>query len=286
MRRWWPILFGVALVVNVAAVELTARFMHISDVPLYNSDRRIGYIPKPNQTGEFLRTHSWAFNELSMGTRRNFAPSQKEDVLLVGDSIVLGGNPLRQDERLGPRLEAITGAVVWPISAGSWALQNELEYLRQHPDVASKVDRIIIISNSGDFVEPSYWRSELTHPRKRPWSAALYAIDRYLLHWSKPSSDPHYRVPRRDLGEDLSTLVKSTSTPIFLILYPTKAELDREHRCSFAPPWYRNMRTVRVTCIGDDPRWTADLYSDDIHPTVKGVQVLASIVKRQAWSTE
>ncbi len=48
--------------------------------------------------------------------------SAKPDVLLVG------GNPLGKVERLGPQLAKVTSQSVWPISAGSWALRNELAY--------------------------------------------------------------------------------------------------------------------------------------------------------------
>ncbi len=57
---------------------------------------------------------------------------------------------------------------LWPISAGSWALRNELAYLRVNPDVVTQIDALVFVFNSGDFAEASSWKCELTHPRTKP----------------------------------------------------------------------------------------------------------------------
>ncbi|MGU5731348.1 hypothetical protein ACV1DR_20970 [Aeromonas jandaei] len=132
MKLRTKILTGVVL--GLALIEIGIRISGIIDFPLYDADNHIGYIPKPNQSGSFLRTHDWQFNSLSMGATE-FRPTDKDtDTLLIGDSIVLGGNPYKQGDRLGPQLQLIHGGNVWPISAGSWALRNELVYLNLHPE--------------------------------------------------------------------------------------------------------------------------------------------------------
>ena len=131
-------------------------------MPLYKADNQLGYIPAPNQSGAFLHSRQWRFNEYSMGSAAFEPDPRRFNILLVGDSIVLGGNPLNQSDRLGPQLEKLSGWQVWPVSAGSWALQNELAYLRTHPDVLQRVDAVAIVSNSGDFGEPSSWASPVT----------------------------------------------------------------------------------------------------------------------------
>lgn len=94
------------LLALLLGIELTVRATRVNDVPLYQADNRIGYIPVPNQTGAFLWTHRWTFNELSMGTAARFRPGLPGSILLVGDSLVLGGNPYRAEQRLGPQLAA------------------------------------------------------------------------------------------------------------------------------------------------------------------------------------
>lgn len=95
-----------------------------------------------------------------------FAPNPARDVLLVGYSLVLGGNQFRAPERLGPSLQALMQAYssdvnVWPIAPGSWALRNELAYLHLNPQVPS----------SADFEAASSWCCELKHPR---WASRWY----------------------------------------------------------------------------------------------------------------
>ena len=176
LRKW----AGTALIVFLFT-ELAVQLSGFVDVPIYHADNQIGYIPAPSQSGAFMRTHTWRFNELSMGAS-SFKPDVSHfNLLLVGDSIVLGGNPLKEPERLGPQLQKLTHWQVWPISAGSWALQNELTYLRQHPDVLQKVDAVAFVSNGGDFDEPSSWASELTHPRSHPFPGLIYLAQKYLL---------------------------------------------------------------------------------------------------------
>ena len=62
---------------------------------------------------------------MSMAAAGEFAPSPEAfDVLLIGDSLVLGGNKYRLEDRLGPQLSQLTGLPIWPIAAGSWSLRN------------------------------------------------------------------------------------------------------------------------------------------------------------------
>lgn len=278
MRQAHVALRAALIVILLAClIEAAARLSHVADVPLYEANNAIGYIPAPNQHGAFLRTHGWAFNELSMGTDRPFVAAGKGDVLLLGDSVVLGGNPFRQEERLGPRVARAMGKAVWPVSAGGWALSNELEYLREHPDVARRVGRIIIVSDLDDFAGPAYWQSELTHPRRHHWSHALYALDRYLLKWTRPAPDPAAAVRPRDTPSDFAALLGS-GKPVTVILYPNKAQFAGNHACTFPPRWFVKAAAPHLFCVGSDPRWNAPFYMDEIHPTPAGTAVLARII--------
>ena len=148
-------------------IEVGLRTSGIIDFPLYDANSIIGYIPKPSQNGSFLNKNVWQFNSLSMGASE-FKPTNTIDTLLIGDSVVLGGNPYRQEDRLAPQLQLETKLPIWPISAGSWGLRNELIYLKLHPEVVNSVDRFIFVLNSGDFDKASSWSCEITHPRSYP----------------------------------------------------------------------------------------------------------------------
>lgn len=67
------------------------------------------------------------------------------------------------------------GHPVWPIAANSWALRYELTYLNTHLEVLA-CSTVVIVSNTGDYQDPSVWRSDLTHPRHRPRLGSLYIL--------------------------------------------------------------------------------------------------------------
>ena len=130
-----------------------------------------------------------------------FKPKPALDMLLVGDSLVYGGNQYHPTERLGPTLQALiqtrtAGTQVWPISAGSWSLRNELTWLRQNPQVLDQMHRIIIVLNSGDFdtTTASSWSCELTHPRSRPLVATWYLFYKYVYAFEKCGEEPFFNM--------------------------------------------------------------------------------------------
>lgn len=276
----------VATVSILIAVESCVQLSGIVDVPIYLADREIGYIPAPGQSGIFLHMHAWRFNELSMGAGPFRPTSGRFNLLLVGDSVVLGGNPFAESERLGPQLEKLTGWQVWPIAAGSWALQNELIYLRIHPQVLAKVDGIAILLNSGDFGAPSSWTSQLTHPRHHPFPGALYIFNKYVVHPS-PMGKPELEVPIRDWRADLRNLSATLSVPLFIFMYPNRVEIkDPEQIQNRLYAWAPDLLDAaggkaRVYRVADDKAWKDECYGDGIHPNAAGNAVLAGIIHRE-----
>jgi len=251
------------------------------DFPLYEANALIGYIPAANQKGSFLNSHDWQFNEKHMGAGA-FVTSAKPDVLLVGDSIVLGGNPLGEVERLGPQLAKVTSQSVWPISAGSWALRNELAYLRANPDVVKQIDALVFVFNSGDFAEASSWKCEVTHPRNKPVLALWYLFNKYAYSFYPCTVVPEgLQVAAGDVQLELADFLKSTKLKPVFILYPDKPEeLNSELRHTHFAPILSTLNTMggKIVLVADDKRWSADYYRDGIHPSGEGNRVLAEII--------
>ena len=261
-------------------VECAARAFRMDDVPLYHADSHIGYIIAPDQTGAFLWTHRWAFNELSMGTSARFKPGLPGSVLLIGDSIVLGGNPFRMEQRLGPQLAAVTGRPVWPIAAGSWALQNELQYLIDHPQVVRGVDQVVLVSNSADFNEPSSWANELTHPRQRHWWAAWQLFRKFVWPPEQPPITAPMRVRRLPLQPLLRQALALSHRPWIVMLYPMRAELHDGAPCGFEPPAVLAGVSTRLFCVKRSGAWFDGFYrGDGVHPTPAGTHRLALLIR-------
>jgi hypothetical protein len=276
---------AVALAVALVAGEAAVQVSGVVDVPVYRADSEIGYIPAPNQSGTFLNTHRWRFNEYSMGAGPFFPESGRFNLLLVGDSIVLGGNPLSEQDRLGPQLEKLTGWQVWPASAGSWALQNELTYLHLHPGVLERVDALALVLNSGDFDGPSSWSSGLTHPLSHPFPGLLYLARKHILRSvTLPPAALH--VAPRDWRADLRALSGKFGKPVVILLYPSLAEVGDGKALDAAlysriPDLTANAgQRAMVVRVADSGEWNLSLYRDEIHPTERGNARLADIIRR------
>lgn len=285
LRRRSKVALAVAalLLLPACLAEIGARIAGIGDYPLYQASERLGYVPAPNQSGAFLRTRRWVFNEISMGAGP-FTPGPGCNLLLVGDSIVLGGNGFDQPQKLGPQLEQLIACRVWPISAGSWALLNELAYLDLHKaDVLPRVERIVFVSNSGDFGEPSVWSSEATHPTHRPVLLVPYVLWRYFLASEPPPSPDRGGVDweaRWQAG--LRDLVASFPGQVSIVLYPDRSEERdqalRDKRLLAKTDELKAAGAAEILDVAGDRRWNASLYGDDIHPSPAGTAVLAAII--------
>lgn len=278
-----PILVA-SLVGAVLLAELVVQFSGAIDVPVYAANNEIGYIPAPSQSGSFMHSHDWRFNELSMGAGPFKPDPQKFNLLLVGDSVVAGGNPLAENERLGPQLQKLTNWQVWPISAGSWALQNELSYIRSHAGILPNIDAIAFVLNSGDFGKPSSWANELTHPRTRPFPGFSYLVEKYVLKTESPAVPPALKVTTRDWRPDFQTLSAAFGKPVYVFLYPDQPQIldlqkmQRElivHTPEIKEAAGGEVRVFNVARM----EWTIDNYRDGIHPSGAGNATLAAILK-------
>ena len=256
-------------IVIIAILEFLLRlFMNF---PLYNADSVVGYWPKPNQQGILFGTHDWIFNDRSMGLRENFSGSGKFDLLIVGDSVVYGGNPFRQQDKLAPIIARETDWSVWPLSAGGWALQNELSFLDRNADAVQQADAIVFVLNSGDFEGPASWKSEIAHPRSYPQSYLWYAIQKccFALDLKPPSG---LRVADRDVLLMWRKFGASHKLPIVVIAYPS---LVQEHDdCRWVPKEFRSIGVWY--CYRDLDPQAAQYYRDGIHPSVSGNARLAN----------
>ncbi|GEM_PF-954228 len=272
------ILAGLGLA-GLLAAEVGARAVGAVDFPTYDANPVTGYIPTADTAGRLLG-RDWVFNEHHMGVAAPFAPSPATDVVLIGDSLVYGTSSYRQDQRLGPNLQALSGVTVWPIGAGSWSVANELAYLDANPEVVAGADRLVFIVNYADIQSGSVWKSDLTHPRRHPLSAVTYLAAKTLL---KPAAeDPRF-------GEEAPVLTHwreftgRYGRPIDVILYPNKAMLTdpaklktyRDRLALLAAP------NVVFHDLTRDPRWTPDDYLDNIHPKPGAVIKVARFVNEE-----
>lgn len=270
-----------ALGITVAGcffAEVAARYSGVGDFPLIQRSATVGYIPAPNQSGAFLNRRQWVFNERSMAVARPFRPGP-DDILLIGDSLVVGGNGIDQKDRLGASIESETGCVVWPIGAGSWALSNELAEIMSNKDLLG-LRTIVFISNRDDFGRASVLENEYTHPTKHPWSVALYAIRRML--WPISENTPSELSPEATTKwhGQLAAFLNAYKGRIVWVTHSMTDELKAPPPV-FAELGQRIGGRATIVDSARDSRWKASLYRDIVHPTPEGNRVLGKIISER-----
>lgn len=271
--------------------EVGLRWAGVTDFPVYQTDEVTSYIPAPEQSGAYLNKNRWLVNERSMGSGP-WEPKVQRDLLLLGDSLVWGGNPLDQADKLGPRLQAAVGDRwrVWSASAGSWSVLNELAYLDRFPDVQAETDVMVWVINTGDLAsKPSQWSSDDSHPRSHPQSALIYAVGKYVApRLGFGAEVPPSTVKNASaISAETAELLKSrlsqlaTNKRILIVLYPDKTELGS------ATTHHQTFKSVLESLLGgcctllelrEQNDWQASLYRDDIHPSAPGNEVFARLI--------
>lgn len=299
------VFFFSILVVAAVGVELWIRSQGIVDFPIYDTDEGIGYIPKAGQQGSYLNRFPWLVNERNM-TAGPWKPNEKPDLLLIGDSIVWGGEEYRHEEKLGPQLQKhLPGWSVWAVGASSWSVFNEAEYLKRNPEVMEATDFLLWELNSEDFAAKAGFFTDANTPRARPWSATVYAIRKYLLPvdfkgWLRgmvnqiqpppvrPSVDP--RIAEDKLIEALN-LFERRGVPMLILVYPNRAEWVARQQANGRPTMiyeaflkriqglqFSKLRVVDGRTMSP---WSEGDYRDDIHPTAEGNDRLAQFLAKE-----
>lgn len=279
-------IFGVLFLV---LLEVSLRVVGVLDFPLYLKDEQLGYIQQPSQSGRFLRRFEWRINSLQM-FGEEFRPERHPSLLLIGDSLVWGGNNYLRDDRLGRILErTLGGASVWAVGAGSWSSWSEVEYMRRHPEAVRSCDDLVWILNSGDLDGRTRWSSELTHPTRRPLWATGYLVRKFVISrfFAPETSWDGTLSLRDDAFENMRAHLLSilpTKRRIVVLCYPTRAELDgTSDEGRFYTRFVQRLGTLRqerleVCDLRDDARWNRDDYRDEMHPNAQGNTELARFV--------
>ena len=167
----------------IIAIEVAVRAYGLVDFPVYDVDGKIGYIARANQRGSFLNNNDWYFNDKNMPIAQNWDASIRPNILLIGNSVVMGGNSYRQQDKLAPNIQKRLGGrpFVWPIAAGGWTQLNQMAYFAvRHPEIASHADYIAWEYMAGGLSRATPWPGEHVSPTRRPVYATWYLLQRYV----------------------------------------------------------------------------------------------------------
>lgn len=178
----------VVLVLLAGIVEAVLRFgLGLGNPVLITRDAACAYILKPDQdvTRFFVRTHINHY-----GMRSDEVPAVRKAgalrLLFVGDSITYGTTRVDQTQIFTEILHSDLPAIVHrPVevlnaSAGAWAPDNELAFLRSRGIFQSNI--VLLVLNDGDLTQPEATIEEVGDdlPQQRPATAIGELYTRYI----------------------------------------------------------------------------------------------------------
>ena len=241
----------IFLVVALAAAELVLRYKYgFLDTPLYIADPDFEYIYAPNQDvfrfGNRIRT-----NEFSMRSEP-ILPTDTTVILLMGDSVVLGGSLTDNDNLASTMLEKRLSRTlgrrvrVLNIAAGSWGPGNVAAYLRKyglfHADlmclVASSHDAHETLDPNANLVgvNPNFPGKQYDFALQELWERYVYP--RYIQGFAENTNSfaPTQKYPAPGIHKEgtaldpgfrqLATMARQANVPFFILLHPETSEVE------------------------------------------------------------
>jgi lysophospholipase L1-like esterase len=303
-RRYWAL--GLLLVL-VAVTELGLRVgFGLGNPVLLQADPYTGYRFQPNQrVVRFGKRIS--YNQFSQRSQPITLPKPPSvlRLLMVGDSVLNGGNPTDQSETITELFQTLvqsTGqpAEVLNASAGSWGIGNQLGYLQQFGIFDS--DAVVLQIGAHDLYQPTSTSEKLgrdpNFPDRRPLLAIQELWVRYLLprlHQQfagsmpitaiSPSFDPTITALRnRQHLSAAINLVQAHRRPVFILFIPGYPQVVSP----VAPTPYKAeflqvVQSLNAPIIDMQLRWQAlppatiaSYFRDEVHLTVAGHRVIAT----------
>ncbi|MGA2847540.1 MAG: SGNH/GDSL hydrolase family protein [Terracidiphilus sp.] len=243
----------------------------------------------------FLRQNRWVFNNRSMGTETQWNPALHPNILLIGNSIVAGGNPLDQKDKLCPLIQKAMGPgySIWPIAVGGWTNLNETAYLQRNPDVEASANFFVWEYMVGGTSKLAPWSSDYGFPRKRPLWASWYIFRRYILARfipipsELPPTGPATVTGMQMFRNEIGRISAATGrrTPGLLFLYPQRNQfLAARSGIEWLPERAQieeiaRTQNLKIVDVTRSPQWRTDLYRDgETHPNEEGDAILATIL--------
>lgn len=228
----------------LVAGELIGRYYGLTNFPLYDSSADFEYLMKPNQDVRIYGNH-FVTNEFSMRS----APVADSDtivVLLLGDSVINGGNLIDQDSLASTILEKELISRynkpirVLNISDKTWSPDNIVAYLKKYGVFNAKM--FLLVANSGDAFDPMTFHPIVgvasTHPDKNAvfaWQKIVEKVwpiieDKFSFIKLDSKENLHLTVnntPFVNGFNDLYNLSVELGIPFYIYLHQAQSELAK-----------------------------------------------------------
>lgn len=285
--------FLLAGAVFLIGAESFARlYLGLGTPPLSVAHRTIEYMFAPDQDVQRFGNRQ-LYNEFGMRSPPMAQVSASRRVLVMGDSVVNGGN-LTDHAELATSLLSTEAVFYGNVSAGSWGPANLTAWLREYGSLGAQT--AIVVLNSGDLYDlPTFEPlNPNTHPVRTPVLALEEVVLRYLPGFMSRLISSERQPARLALTEeqiaggqavleDLLNGLVELGLSVCLIQHQTQTELQGQPEVG----WHviheafaaRNFPVVQFAewtgparAIGPTP------FTDDIHLSVEGQRLLAEAI--------
>jgi len=303
--RWAYLIFALLglIVAIVAAGELVARYgLGLGDPPLSMSHPTIEYLFRPDHTyqrfGNRVHYNAYSMRSEDFPPRKQHADAFR--VLMLGDSVINGGNLTDQaelaSERLKRRLRQKLDrpVTVGNASAGSWGPGNLKAYVELYG--LFDADLVILVLSSHDWRDARAYEQKAGVkpglPSETPALALKEGFARYLPRylpepaWSSDEQQPASSRPAQGVEQASQALgallrnIQRQDVSVLLAQHARRDELDGSWRAGRAA--IRNLaQRMGVPVIQLAPVYRQainsgrDPYRDAIHPNPLGQRLIA-----------
>lgn len=265
------------LLAALLCAELWLRVLGRRDHPLFRADARYEYLMLPDQDAHYgrirYRTNALGLRSPPVGAKRG------RRVLIIGDSVINGGQQTTQDSLATEKAARATGIELVNLSAGSWGTDNAMAWIRAHGLLDA--DALVVVLSSHDAydrmtfapvvgVHPSY-------PAERPLLALSTVIDR----WRHRSADrPAVPSPRRfaEGWRALRDTAAARGIPLMVLLHPELGELAMGRYDDRGTRILDSLSAWHVPVLRSLDRMDSTMYTDRIHLNDRGQATLALLL--------
>jgi hypothetical protein len=305
-RARWMLRILVGLVLAAAFIEAALRFgLGLGNPVLIEPDSACSYILKPDQDVRRFFVHT-RINHYGMRSDGVTLPHKAGTLrlLFVGDSLTYGTTQVDQQKIFTEVLHReLPGIVHQPVevlnaSAGAWAPDNELSYIRSRGIFQS--DLVLLVLNDGDLTQPRATIADVGDnlQQRRPLTAIGELYSRYIrpriAHVTGKTdagdiiagnADEVLRANLQDL-DSFSQLVRSQGARLVLIYIPFRKDIPQEAASSeeVLHEWSgaRHVKMCDLTSA-ESPFSAEEITLDNgIHLNARGHLVVARAIEK-SW---
>ena len=274
MLRWLKLLLAVVLGTGLIA-ELALRTLGLRDHPVFVVDPRYEYLMAPDQD---VRYGGIRYVTNDIGLRNGpIGPKKRRRVLVLGDSVINGGQQTTQDSLATALAQRSTGAELINVSAASWGPDNAMAFLRAHGTF--QADALIAVFSSHDAYDRMTFEPIVglhpSYPDHRPMLALSAQLDRLLFR-----TGLGYR-PTRPRGafvqgwRDLRDTCLTLGIPFTVMLHPEVGELALRRYDDRGSRVLDSLHAWRVPTVELLGWLDSTVYTDRIHLNDAGQRKLA-----------